>query len=136
MDSSPGPGVGVGPVRRALVSRSVVRRSHARAVYDPVVISDADVEAYFLLLRSSGGYSAYLTLARHVVPQDRPDRFRALIAPTLIIAGKENRFVASSFSKRYQQLIPDSEFLLFEETVHPLRRNARSLLWRSETSSP
>ncbi len=132
----------VGPVLRALVSHSLVRRSLERAVYDPVAISDADVEAYSFPLRSSGGYAAYLALARHVVPQDRADRFRALIAPTLIIAGKEDRFVAPRFSKRYHQLIPGSEFLLFEETGHlpqeerPERVVAAILRWRSQTSSP
>jgi pimeloyl-ACP methyl ester carboxylesterase len=108
----------IGPVLRELPARGRVRTRLREAVYDPSVITDADVDAYYAPLRTVGGANAFLARLRQQTTEDRAARVRTIRAPTLVITGDTDRLVPSATARRYHELIAGSELLVLEQTGH------------------
>jgi len=108
----------IGPVLRELPARGRVRAGLRKAVYDPSIITDADVDAYYAPLRSSGGTNAFLARLDQKTPEDRAARVRTIRAPTLVITGDTDRLVPPATARRYHELIAGSELLVLEQTGH------------------
>jgi len=108
----------VGFVLRALPARDRVRSKLREAVFDPVQITEADVDAYYAPLRSEGGTNAFVARLRQRVPAERVANVRTIAAPTLVITGDTDRLVPPQNARRYHELIPGSELLVLEQTGH------------------
>ena len=108
----------IGPVLRELPARGRVRTRLREAVYDPSVITDADVDAYYAPLRTAGGANAFLARLQQTTSEDRAARVRTIRAPTLVITGDTDRLVPPATARRYHELISGSELLVLEQTGH------------------
>ncbi|HEX3110824.1 MAG TPA: alpha/beta hydrolase, partial [Thermoanaerobaculia bacterium] len=49
---------------------------------------------------------------------DRLPQYRAITAPTLVIAGEEDRVMAPKFQKKITTILPNSRFVLVEDSGH------------------
>jgi hypothetical protein len=58
------------------------------AYYDPTLVTDADVDAYYAPTRSRNGLTAFLARMRRDTTLDRSGIVRGIRAPTLIILGR------------------------------------------------
>ena len=108
----------IGPVLRELPARGRVRAGLKKAVYDPSIITDADVDAYYAPLRTAGGANAFLARLQQTTSEDRAARVRTIRAPTLVITGDTDRLVPPATARRYHELIAGSEVLVLEQTGH------------------
>ena len=108
----------VGPVLRELPARGRIRSGLRKAVYDPSIITDADVDAYYAPLRTSGGTNAFLARLDQKTPAERAVRVRTIRAPTLVITGDTDRLVPPATARRYHELIAGSELVVLEQTGH------------------
>ena len=88
------------------------------SVYDPNQITEEDVDAFYLPLRSQGGTNAFLARMGQAIPPDRPARVRTIAVPTLVITGDTDRLVPPDMARQYHELIPNSELLILEQTGH------------------
>jgi len=103
------------PVRRAIV-RTALRQTFA----DPSRISDEDLDEYVApALRPEVGEAA-LVLARHQGPG--PDALRALLrrvrAPTLLVWGREDRWIPLAHAERFKSALPGSRLVVLEGVGH------------------
>ena len=108
----------IGPVLRTFPFRGRIRTQLRAAVYDPALITEADVDAVYAPFRSRGGTNAYLARMGLPLPSDRAERVRTIIAPTLVMSGDSDRLVAPEVARRYHELIGGSELLILEQTGH------------------
>jgi pimeloyl-ACP methyl ester carboxylesterase len=108
----------VGPLLRSLPARGRVRDGLRRAVYDPAQITEADVDAYYLPLRSAGGTNAFVARMGQRVTEARAPRVRTIRAPTLVVTGEADHVVPPSVAGRYHELIDGSELLVMPQTGH------------------
>jgi pimeloyl-ACP methyl ester carboxylesterase len=108
----------IGPLVRRLPARDRVRERLRYNVYDPEIVTEADVDAYYAPLHSAGGTNAFLARMGRRVPPDRADRVRTIHEPTLVITGDSDRVVPPAIARRYHELIPGSELLVMEQTGH------------------
>jgi pimeloyl-ACP methyl ester carboxylesterase len=108
----------VGALVRALPARSLVAGALRHAVYDPATVTDADVDAYYLPLRTPNGMLAFLRSKSHPLDPERDELVSAIRAPTLVITGDSDRMVPQSVAQRYHRLIAGSRLEVFEHTGH------------------
>jgi pimeloyl-ACP methyl ester carboxylesterase len=69
-------------------------------------------------IASGGGKPGFLDAFRAVLDYDFSDRVAEIARPTLIVWGRNDRIVPVGGAYRYEQLIPDSRRVVFEETGH------------------
>ncbi len=103
------------PLRRAIV-RTALRQTFA----DPSRISDEDLDEYVApALRPEVGEAA-LVLARYQGPG--PDALRALLgrvrAPTLVVWGREDRWIPLEHAERFHQALPGSRLVVLDGAGH------------------
>lgn len=104
---------------------------------DPTPLSASDARATALnMIRggfSSGGYARQLLAING--SGDRTPALRSIVAPTLIIAGRQDRCLAPQSSERAHALIPNSELVFHENMGHALDSKAMHQLatWLRET---
>jgi pimeloyl-ACP methyl ester carboxylesterase len=108
----------IGPVVRALPARAVVADALSKSVFDPSSITDEDVDAYYLPLRTKNGLAAFLRRSNQRVEPDRRDLVASIRVPTLVITGDTDRVVPPAVARAYDELIPDSRLVVLERTGH------------------
>jgi len=108
----------LGPVIREIPFRGTLRDGLRDAVYDPNQITEEEVDAYYLPLRTEGGTNAFLARMSQPEAEDRPARIRTIKAPTLVITGDTDRLVPPQAAHEYHELIAGSELVVFEKTGH------------------
>jgi pimeloyl-ACP methyl ester carboxylesterase len=110
------------PVARRILPylplRSVFASTLRDAYYDPSLVTDADVDAYYAPARSRNGLIAFLARMHRDPNLDRTSLVRTIRAPTLVILGELDRLVPLSVGRRYGELIPDSRVVVIEKGGH------------------
>lgn len=107
----------VGSLMAKMPARALIRASLRDAVFFPETITEADVAAYYLPLRTKGGMTAFLTRLG-TTPVDRSELVTRIRAPTLIITGDTDRLVTPEVSRRYHEAIANSTLIELEKTGH------------------
>jgi pimeloyl-ACP methyl ester carboxylesterase len=69
-------------------------------------------------IASGGGKPGFMDAFRAVLDYDFSDRLPGVESPTLIVWGRNDRIVPVGGAYRYEQLIPNSRRVIFEETGH------------------
>jgi len=108
----------VGGLLAHLPLRSVFAGALRDAYYDPSLVSDDDVDAYYAPTRSRNGLAAFLARMRRDPHLDRTSVVATIRVPTLIILGEVDRFVPLSVGRRYGDLIPGSRVAVIEKAGH------------------
>jgi pimeloyl-ACP methyl ester carboxylesterase len=108
----------VGRLLTRLPLRSVFAGALRDAYYDPSLVSDDDVDAYYAPSNSRNGLAAFLARMHRDPHLDRTAVVATIRAPTLIILGEVDRFVPLSVGRRYGELIPASRVTVIEKAGH------------------
>jgi pimeloyl-ACP methyl ester carboxylesterase len=106
---------------RALPTRNLLRGSLEPAYYRPEDLSEERLSAWQAPLQTENGMAAYLARSRQPVPAERAKAIRGIRAPTLVIAGHDDRMVPESTASTYHELIPDSELQVWPKTGHMIQ---------------
>ena len=69
-------------------------------------------------IASGGGKPGFLDAFKAILDYDFSDRLPEIEQPTLIVWGRNDRIVPVGGAYRYEQLIPDSRRVIFEDTGH------------------
>ena len=69
-------------------------------------------------IASGGGKPGFLDAFKAILDYDFRDRLPEIERPTLIVWGRNDRIVPVGGAYRYEQLIPNSRRVIFEETGH------------------
>jgi proline iminopeptidase len=103
----------MGPLYARRYDPVAARAGHARTIHTPEPINRAF---------GPGGFLRHFDL--------RPELPR-ITAPTLIIAGRHDWICPVEFSEELHGLIPGSELIVFEESSHSVRVDAREAMLRA-----
>jgi pimeloyl-ACP methyl ester carboxylesterase len=103
---------------RELPARPLVADGLEKSVYDPSTVTDADVDAYYLPLRTRNGLVAFLRRSALADEPARVELVKRIRAPTLVITGDSDRLVPRAVAERYHDLIAGSRLVVFERTGH------------------
>ena len=69
-------------------------------------------------IASGGGKPGFLDAFKAILDYDFRDRLPEIERPTLIVWGRNDRIVPVGGAYRYEQLIPNSRRVIFEDTGH------------------
>ena len=109
-------GLGRAAMQR-LTPRAAVEASLRQSVSNGAVVTDEAVDRYWELLRYPGNRQAagdQFTAARI----DASDRLGAVVAPTLVLWGVEDRLVPVSSAQGFVKKMPNAEAVLYEGIGH------------------
>jgi pimeloyl-ACP methyl ester carboxylesterase len=98
--------------------RPMIARTLRSGYFDPALVTDADIEAYTLPLRSEGGLRALVSRAIRDDAFDRSMLVRTIRVPTLVVLGEIDRFVPLSVGRAYHSLIEGSRLVVVERAGH------------------
>lgn len=108
----------VGPLLTRLPLRAIFAGALRDAYYDPALVTEADVDAYYAPTRTPNGLAAFLARMRRDSTLDRSALVRTIRVPTLVILGEVDRLVPLSVGRRYAELIPDSRLVMIDKAGH------------------
>ena len=109
----------VGSILRALPARSMVRDGLKSSVFDPSIITEDDVDAYYLPLRGENGLDAFLArMSNRAIEPEREHLVANIKAPALVITGDSDHLVDPAVARRYHELIAGSRLVVLENTGH------------------
>jgi len=108
----------LGGLMARLPLRAVIAGALRDAYYDPALLTDADIDAYYAPIRSRGGLTAFLARMRRDTTLDRTDVVKRIRTPTLIVLGEVDRLVPLAVGRRYGELIADSRVVVIEKAGH------------------
>jgi pimeloyl-ACP methyl ester carboxylesterase len=106
---------------RVLARRqSIVRRRRMRkAILYGIVRHPELIQPELVYeIASGGGKPGFLDAFKAILDYDFSDRLPEVECPTLIVWGRSDRIVPVGGAYRYEQLIPNSRRMIFEETGH------------------
>jgi len=69
-------------------------------------------------IASGGGKPGFMDAFKAILAYDFSDRLPGVKCPTLIVWGRNDRIVPVGGAYRYEELIPDTQRVVFEETGH------------------
>lgn len=131
----------IGSVVAMFPSRSMIAGTLRDAYYDPALVSEADVDAYYAPTRSRNGLAAFLARMRRDTTLDRSGIVRRIHAPTLVLLGEVDRFVPLSVGRRYAELVAGSRLVVIDKAGHvPQEERPEAVLqamkeWLAETAA-
>ena len=101
-----------------ITPRSLIKSSLEQSVSNQAIITDAAVDRYWELLRFPGNRQA--TALRATLPRnmDFAARARKIVAPTLILFGKEDRIINPSAAQSFAERISGSKVVLLGGIGH------------------
>jgi pimeloyl-ACP methyl ester carboxylesterase len=108
----------LGSLVTKLPLRSMIAGALRDAYYDPTLVTDADIDAYYAPTRSRHGLTAFLARMRRDTTLDRAGVVRQIRAPTLVVLGEVDRLVPLSVGRRYGELIAGSQVVVIEKAGH------------------
>ena len=108
----------LGPIIAALPIRPMIASGLRDGFYDPSKVSEADVDAMYLPLRTENGMVAFFERLGQPVSARRVELLGFIRAPTLIIVGDSDRLLSPEISRRHHEVMRDSELLEWEHTGH------------------
>jgi pimeloyl-ACP methyl ester carboxylesterase len=108
----------VGRLASRLPLRSMIASALRDAYYDPALVTEQDVDAYYAPTRSRNGLTAFFERRSRGPDPDRTPIVQRIQAPTLIILGEVDRLVPLSVGERYRQTIEGSRLVVIEKAGH------------------
>jgi len=109
---------GVSALLPYLPVRSLARDALRTAVYDPELIDEEVVDAYYEPLRSEGGMRAFVAGMTRQPTADRESLLRRIRVPTLVIVGDSDRLLHPDVARRHHELIDGSRLVELAQTGH------------------
>lgn len=106
---------------RMLPTRGVLRDSLTPAYFSPEELTDERLDAWHGPLQTENGMAAFMARSTAFAVAERDEEIRTIRAPTLVITGDTDRMVEAAVAERYAELIPGSEFELWEDTGHMIQ---------------
>ena len=124
------------PVLRDLVAgvtpRWLVADGVRGAVAVKSVVTDATIDRYWELLRYPGNRAATLQRFRHGYGSVSPGELAAVATPTLILWGREDRFIPVASAAYFAKYLPHSRTVIYDGVGHlPMEGSARCKRRRS-----
>lgn len=99
------------------------------AYFDPSLVSDTDVDAYYTPLRSKNGLRAFFARTTRGPDPDRGPVVSRIEAPTLVVLGEIDRLVPLSVGERYHELVKGSRLERIARAGHlPQEETPRAFL--------
>ena len=100
--------------------QSIVRRRRMRKMILYGIVSHPELLQPELVyeIASGGGKPGFLDAFRAILDYDFSDRLTEIERPTLIVWGRNDRIVPVGGAYRYEELIPNSQRVIFEDTGH------------------
>lgn len=110
----------LGPIMIQLDSTRLVRDGLRASFANPALVDDTMLNRYVQLARAPGHREILLQMtlnyrARHYATQER---LAELSAPTLVLTGDTDRLVPPEHAQQFDDAIPNSELITFENTGH------------------
>lgn len=103
----------------------MVRRNVEEVYGDPSMVEDALVTRHERLLRREGNREAVIERINTAEPPSLVARLRDIRAPTLILWGKEDRWIPVEFASELHDLIPKSRLIVYQGAGHvPMEERA------------
>jgi len=121
----------VGWVAARLPFRGSLAQLLRDAYYDPTLVADTDIEAYYAPLRAQHGMSAFLARARQASSVDRTQIVARIRVPTLVIVGEIDRLVPHAVSRRYESLIEGSRTIVIDRAGHLAQEERPEAVFRA-----
>jgi len=106
---------------RLLGPRLVIRKVLRSIVYDPLAVTDDQVEGYAAPLKDADALRALIDSALNLVPEQIDAlnaRFAELAIPVLILWGRHDRVVPLWVGERLLAALPNATLHVFEECGH------------------
>lgn len=105
-------------IAEQITPRSLIERSLEQSVSNTGVVTDAMVDRYWELLRYPGNRRA--TMKRFTTSYDplTKGEIAGITAPTLILWGDEDRLIPLSAGQWLDEVIPNSDLVVFEGIGH------------------
>lgn len=98
--------------------RSLVEKSMLDSVSIKKIITDAEVDRYWEMLRLPGNRRAAGLRAQADRERRYADRINEITAPTLIIWGEEDQLIFASAAQTFDERLPNSTVLIYENVGH------------------
>jgi pimeloyl-ACP methyl ester carboxylesterase len=110
----------IGSARVLARRQSLVRRRGLRKLMLNGIVRHPELLQPELVyeIASGGGKPGFLDAFQAILDYDFRDRLPEIEGPTLIVWGRNDRIVPVGGAYRYEQLIPGSRRLIFEDTGH------------------
>jgi len=110
----------IGSARVLARRRSLVRRRGLRKLMLNGIVRHPELLQPELVyeIASGGGKPGFLDAFQAILDYDFRDRLPEIERPTLIVWGRNDRIVPVGGAYRYEQLIPGSRRVIFEDTGH------------------
>lgn len=104
-------------------AKTVIKAVLPRMFYDPAKVSEETISAYAQPLRSWQGLYILKKTAEQLLPKDffsTKEKYAGIVAPTLLLWGKQDRIVPLAVGKRLNQTIKQSQLIVIDKCGHAL----------------
>jgi pimeloyl-ACP methyl ester carboxylesterase len=108
----------LGHLIRNVLPRSVIESSVRNVYGDPSKVTPELVDRYYDLTTRAGNRQALRARFQQTQPGALAQRIPELPMPTLILWGGRDRLIPPEFGRRFDQEIPDSRLVMFDELGH------------------
>ncbi len=108
---------GTAKILSRFTPRFLFRMNMEQVFFDTEKITDEQVDRYYYLMRRAGNREATVKrLSQTGLPN--ADRISSISCPTLIIWGREDRWIPLKTGEELHALIPNSDLIVFDQAGH------------------
>jgi pimeloyl-ACP methyl ester carboxylesterase len=101
-----------------VLPKSLVARSVRNVYGNPDLVTDELVNRYYELSLREGNRSALKSRFEQTLPGALAEKIRQISIPTLLIWGRKDQLIPLKFGEKFNQEIPDSELIIFDDLGH------------------
>jgi len=109
------------PILNALFTRVTPKFLHRKSILevyaDPNKVTDELVQRYYELMLRPGNRKAFVERVK-VEYKSNPSNLDQISSPTLILWGKQDRWIPYTHAREYQRLIPNTQVIVYENAGH------------------
>lgn len=108
----------IGEILSYFFSRQSVKRGLILSFYNPSLVTDELIDMIYAPLQNRDNRHAQLSYSRNIDWEKTKAALPAIQIPTLIIWGKQDRYIPVKFGKRMKQLMPDARLEIIDNCGH------------------
>lgn len=109
----------VSRILRVITTRLLSRKIAEWALYNETVIDENMIEAYYRPMKDKEGFNAFIELVKNLSYTDFDyEKVKEIKVPTLIIWGKNDKWIPVSDAYRFHRDIKDSRLAIIENCGH------------------
>ncbi|MGF1532101.1 MAG: alpha/beta fold hydrolase [Bernardetiaceae bacterium] len=107
----------LGNVVRYVIKRNVLEQFVREVYHDPYKVTQTLVDRYYELFSREGNPEAFMRFVNGDF-RDNTARLRRIQIPTLILWGREDRWIPLEYGQRFHEAIPHNDFVIYDQVGH------------------